>query len=52
MAADDPPSPMRAIDLIEPGALFRGALFADLVQSALDLQPGQGVLDVACGSAG
>lgn len=31
---------MRAIDLIEPGALFRGALFADLVQSALDLQPG------------
>ena len=31
---------MRAIDLIEPGALFRGALFADLVQTALELQPG------------
>lgn len=31
---------MRAIDLIEPGALFRGALFADLVQSAQELQPG------------
>ena len=31
---------MRAIDLIEPGALLRGALFADLVQSALELQAG------------
>jgi serine/threonine-protein kinase len=32
---------MKAIDLLEPGALFRGALFADLARSSeVSLQPG------------
>ena len=35
--ADDPALPMKALDLLEPGRLFSGALFRDLLASVDDV---------------